>query len=207
MAIPKRIPGIPEDAHGIPQAIASTMPSQCHQQIHSLVFIWETRLWFSKMENTTLVFLKWKCTHGLLPEKPPHRHNSHQNASTVFGGINPFPTLTMPSQPIQTPQNESQKIMPLVFFVFRENFIHAYLHETAQSHVTILFCYRRFFSFSEQSASDFFVTSNRRDGNPGRKVTARSPLGHGIAARSTPKQRKKRAFRCVFHTKRAIFHS
>ena len=122
MANPKRIPGIPEDAHGIPQAIANTMPSQCHQQIHLLVFIWETRLWFSKMENTTLVFLKGKCTHGFQPGKPSRHHKGPQNASTVFRGINPFPTLTMPSQPIQTPQNESQRIMPLVFFCFSGKF-------------------------------------------------------------------------------------
>ena len=133
----------------MPQAIASTMPSQCYQQIHSLVFIWETHFWFSKMENTTLVFLKGKCTHGFLSDKPSRCHNGPQNASTVFKGINPFPILTTPSQPLQTPQNESQRIMPLVFFVSQENFIHAYLHEIPQFHVTILFCHWRFFSFSE----------------------------------------------------------
>lgn len=119
---PRGCRGMPENAQEIPQAIASTMPSQCHQQIHPLVFIWETRLWFSKMENTTLVFLKGKCTHGFLSDKPSRRHNGPQNAFTVFRGINPFSTLTTPSTPLQTSQNENQRITPLVFFVFLENF-------------------------------------------------------------------------------------
>ena len=110
------------------------------------------------MGNTPLVFQngkyhsgfpQGKCTHGFLPDKPSRRHNGLQNTSTVSEGINPFPTLRPPSQPLQCHQNESQRIMSLVFFVFWENFIHPYLHETAQSHVTILFCYQRFFSFSE----------------------------------------------------------
>ena len=140
---------MPEDAHGIQQAIASTTPSQCYQQIHPLVFIWETHLWFSKMENTTLVFLTGKCTQGFLPDKPSHRHNGPRNAFTVSRGVNPFPTLTPHSTPLQCPQNESQRIMLLFFFVSQGNLIHPYLHETAQSHVTILFCFRIFFSFSE----------------------------------------------------------
>jgi len=159
------------------------------------------------MENTTLGFLKGKCIHGFLPDKPSRRHNGPQNAPTVSRGINPFQTLTPHSQPLQCPQNKSQRIMPLIFFIFGKFFVYPYLHEIPQSHVTILFCYRRFFRNSELSEGDFFVLANRREGNPARSWPRISPAGHGIAARSTPKQRKKRTIRCAFHTKHAIFHS
>ena len=62
-----------------------------------------------------------------------------------------------------------------------------------------------FLNLSASRKSDFLFPANIFGGNPARSLVYIIPLGHGIAARSTPKQRKTSAFRCVFHTKRAIF--
>ncbi len=166
-------------------------------------------LWFSKMENTILVFLKGKCSHGFLPDKPSRRHNGPQNASTVSRWINLFQTLTPHSQPLQTPQNKTQRIMPLVFFVFRENFHAPILARNCTiscNHAFLFFGdFSAFLNLSASRKSDFLFPANIFGGNPARSWPRITPLGHGIAARSTPKQRKTSAFRCVFHTKRANF--
>ena len=62
-----------------------------------------------------------------------------------------------------------------------------------------------FLNLCASRKSDFLFPANIFGGNPARSWPLISPVGYGIAARSTPKQRKTSAFRCVFHTKRAIF--
>jgi len=177
MAIPNRVS---ENAQGIPQAIARTTPSQCHQQIHSLVFIWETRLWFSKMENTTLVFLKGKCTHGFQPEKPSRRHNGPQNASSVSRVQIHSQHSDRSHSPYNALRMKVRESCLWSFFIFGKFFVHPYLHKTAQSHVTILFCYRRFFSFSEFKRiqkSDFLFPASIFGGNPARSWPRIFPAG------------------------------
>ena len=79
-------------------------------------------------------------------------------------------------------------------FCFLGKFYSSILARNSTISCNHTFCYRRFFRNSELSEGDFFVLANRREGNPGRKVIARSPLGHGIAARTTPKTAQKAGF-------------
>ena len=62
-----------------------------------------------------------------------------------------------------------------------------------------------FLNLSASRKSDFLFPANIFGGNPARSWPRIFPAGYGIAAGCMPKQRKTSAFRCVFHTKRAIF--